>query len=303
MTVRPASIPLLGLPLLAVLALWASAIATTAAVAAPVAVVNPGFEDISGESPFNEFTFGPLSGWDLYDPGSVASGGAGPTYFMGTLTPFEPDPIGAPGVFAFFPAGAPEGQRVGIAFSFFGSGGQGEWGVVQTLAETLQPRTVYTLRVRVGNIASGTSQSSDFFPLDGFPGYRVDLLAGGVVVAQDDNTLSGSIAEGAFAETVVELTTDASHPQLGQPLEIRLVNLNLVDPAFPSSDLEVDFDDVRLDATPVPPSVPALPAPFGLALALGLAGVACTAATRTAAQTAAGVHLTGTLPARRGGRS
>ena len=30
-----------------------------AAAAAEVAVVNPGFEDISGESPFNEFTFGP----------------------------------------------------------------------------------------------------------------------------------------------------------------------------------------------------------------------------------------------------
>ena len=100
------------------------------AMAAPLAVVNSGFEDISGESSVNEFTFGPLNGWDLYDPGNVTGGGTGPTYFLGTLTPFEPDPIGDPGVFEFFPDGAPEGQRVGIAFSDFGSGGQGEWGFV-----------------------------------------------------------------------------------------------------------------------------------------------------------------------------
>ena len=102
--------PTILLPLIASGIGWLA----TAASAAPLAVVNPGFEDISGESPFNEFTFGPLDGWDLYDPGAVTDGGDGPTYFMGTLTPFEPDPVGAPGVFAFFPDGAPEGQRVGI---------------------------------------------------------------------------------------------------------------------------------------------------------------------------------------------
>src|SRR5262245_18552764 len=87
------------------------------ALAAPVAVVNPGFEDISGESQFNEFTFGPLNGWGLYDPHNIAAGGAGNTYFIGTLTPFEPDPVGNPGVYANFPGGAAEGQRVAIAFN------------------------------------------------------------------------------------------------------------------------------------------------------------------------------------------
>ena len=126
---------------LAALAGCALATAPGTGRAAPLAVVNPGFEDISGESPFNEFTFGPLTGWDLYDPGSLTDGGAGPAYFIGTLTPFEPDPGGSPGVYAFFPAGAAEGQRVGIAFSFSGSGGQGEWGLVQTLAATLEADT------------------------------------------------------------------------------------------------------------------------------------------------------------------
>lgn len=92
------------------------------AIGAPVAVVNGGFEDITGESPFNEFTFGELNGWDLYDPDVITSDGDGPTFFIGTLTPFEPDPIGSPDVYEFFPDGAAEGQRVGIAFNYFGSG-------------------------------------------------------------------------------------------------------------------------------------------------------------------------------------
>ena len=66
----------------------------TSSLAVPVAVVNQGFEDITGENPTNEFTFGTLNGWDLYDPGTNTSQGDGPTYFIGTLTPFEPDPVG-----------------------------------------------------------------------------------------------------------------------------------------------------------------------------------------------------------------
>ena len=243
----------------------------TLALGAPVAVVNPGFEDISGESPVNEFTFGPLAGWDLYDPGAITAGGAGPTYFIGTLTPFEPDPIGNPGVYANFPAGAAESQRVGIAFNFFGSGGGGEYGFEQTLAATLQADTTYTLEVEIGNIDSATSMGGQFFPLEGFPGYRVDLMAGGQILAQDVNGLGGTIPDGEFGTSTVVFATGASHPQLGQPLTIRLVNLNVVDPAFPSSDLEVDFDDVRLDATGAPPP----PVPFGgwpLAVALLAAG-------------------------------
>ncbi len=256
---------ILALPLAALFSILP---ATSLAVG--LAVVNPGFEDIGGETVVNEFTFGPLSGWGLYeDPPSHVAGGTGPTYFLGTLTPFEQDPIGNPGVFVNFPAGALEGQRVGIAFNFFGSGGEGEWGFVQLLADTLQPNTQYTLEVGIGNIASGTSMSGQDFPLDGFPGYRVDLLAGGVAVASDNNSLAGTIPEGEFRLSTVSLTTDDSHPQLGATLAIRLVSLNAVDPAFPASDLEVDFDDVRLDATPVI-AVPTLHMPLLGILALAL---------------------------------
>jgi len=214
--------------------------------AAPLAVVNQGFEDITGESPVNEFTFGELNGWELHDPNVITDNGDGPTFFIGTLTPFEPNP----GVYAYFPAGAAEGQRVGIAFNFDGSEGLGEYGLFQELGDTLQPYTTYTLEVEIGNIDSGTAISGQFFPLEGFPGYRVELLAGGVMLAQDDNSLAGAIPDGQFATSTVTYTTGGSNALFGQNLGILLVNLNQEDPSFPDSDIEVDFDDVRLDASP-----------------------------------------------------
>ena len=45
-----------------------------------IPVVNHSFEDVAGGGPTPEFTFGPLNGWDLHDPGGITSGGNGPTY-------------------------------------------------------------------------------------------------------------------------------------------------------------------------------------------------------------------------------
>jgi hypothetical protein len=226
------------------------------AVAAPVAVVNPGFEDVSGQSPFNEFTFGQPAGWVYYDPSAIIGS---PGVFTGTL---EPNGV------EFFSSVAPEGVKVSILFNDQREG-EGEYGYEQTLGETLQADTLYELTVEVGNIASGTATNGSFFNLDEFPGYRVELLAGGVVVAEDDDSLS--IPEGEFATARVTLVTGDADPQLGQALGIRLVNLNAIPAGYTqgtSPDLEVDFDDVALEATPLPEPAALF---AGLTLVAGLA--------------------------------
>lgn len=214
-------------------------------------VVNSGFEDTTGSvSIFNEFSFGGFLGWEVYDdpPGLVGAGASNP-FYVGTLQP-QPDAT-SPGDFIFFPNGAPEGDRVAIAYNRAGSGGLGEYGLQQTLFGTpLEPFRTYTLRVEVGNIASGRALSGEDFDLRGFPGYRIDLLAGGVPIASDDSQLAGFLTEGEFATSTVTFATDSSDPRLGLDLGIRLVNLNQVDPLAPTADLEVDFDDVRIDFVP-----------------------------------------------------
>ena len=201
-----------------------------------VTIQNAGFEDITGQTVSNEFTLGTPVGWSLYDPNGVTSVAG---TFTGTLFPNGTD---------FFNTTAPEGNRVSILFNR-GAQGSGAYGYEQTLAATLQANTDYSLSVEVGNIQSGTSESGEFFNLDDFPGYRVELLAGGVVIAQDNNSLI--ITEGTFATSTVNFSVGAVHAQLGQTLGIRLLNLNV--PATPSGpDLEVDFDNVTLDATGVP---------------------------------------------------
>ncbi len=231
---------------------WLTSLLT--AISAPLAaqtsivILNPSFETGSAAI-FNEFTFGPPAGWQLYDPNGITDGGDGDFFYVGTLTP---TPNGEGG-FINFLNGAADGQRVAIAFNYSETGGIGEYGLLQTLDATLQANTTYSLQVDIGNIASGTAVDNTFFNLDGFPGYRVDLLAGDTVVASDNNTLSGTIAEGEFGLSVVQFTTGASHASLiDQPLTIRLVNLNVIDPAFPTADLEVDFDNVRFTATAIP---------------------------------------------------
>ena len=128
----------------------------------------------------------------------------------------------------------------------------GEYGLQQILTATLEANRRYTLQVEIGNIASGFALSGEFFNLDGFPGYRIDLLAGGVVIASDNNTLAGLIPEGEWGTSTVEFQTGAAHALLGQSLGIRLVSLNQIDPAFPNADLEVDFDHLRFSSVAVP---------------------------------------------------
>lgn len=133
----------------------------------------------------------------------------------------------------------PHGSNMGVVF-LLNTTSIGEAGLVQVLSSTLQLSTTYTLRTEVGNFAPVVGSPYDF---TGFPGYRVDLLAGGTVIATDNNTLAPE--EGRFLTSTVTFTTGLSHVNAGQALSIRLVNLN-------GTGVEVNFDDVRLEAVPVP---------------------------------------------------
>lgn len=206
-----------------------------------IAVTNAGFEDTTGLNAINEFHFGQPAGWTTYDPNSIIGNATGSNgIFLGTLHPNGTD---------FFNTTAPEGDEVAILFGFSGtaSAGAGEYGIEQTLGDSLQANTLYELSVEVGNIGSGTGVNNQVFDLSGFPGYRVDLLAGGVVIASDNNSLT--IPELEFSTSTVSFSTDAGHALLGQSLGIRLVNLNTQQAL---EDIEVDFDDVQLEATSVP---------------------------------------------------
>lgn len=232
--------------------------ATVPTHAAPVAIVNPGFEDpylagnlpaeYNGDVPATAFPVGGApNGWAPF-------GDVGPGRFIGVLNP---------GVMALeplatnFPDGAPEGDNVALMYADGYQGGP-EFGIEQTLDHTLQGQSRYTLTVEVGNIASGVSvvapySSFGFYDLRGFPGYRIDLLAGDQLIAQDLGSLSPG--EGEFELSELRLASVDLDPALiGQQLTIRLVNTHnqdLDDPAVRG--LEVDFDDVRLETAPLLP--------------------------------------------------
>ena len=224
---------------------------------ATVTVDNPGFEaQVHGP---NTFTFGAPTDWDAYNTNLVNGDSIGTLNPQGTT---------------YFAPGQWGGSNVAIAFMQSGGTSSVEFGIRQTLGETLQADTAYTVTVGVGNIASGTSDLGNgpiFFDLDGFPGYRVELLAGNTLLAADVNELhsgGNSIPEGEFRNSqVVFDSTGVDALLIGQPLVIGLVNLNVPDPIDLGADREVDFDDVTLDSSLVPePSSIAL---FGIG-ALGL---------------------------------
>lgn len=192
--------------------------------AADVAIANAGFET-NGQPPAT-LTVSHPTGWSAY--GSINN----TSDVIGTLNP------DGSGHFD----GVPEGSNVGLVF--LGGPTVAEAGMQQTLAATLAANRRYTVLAWIGNIDEGTANFG-YFNLLGFPGYRVDLLAGGTVIASDNDSLNGSIPEAEFRETTFVADIGASHPQLGQALSIRLVNLNVSGPpAAPG--IEVNFDDIRL---------------------------------------------------------
>jgi len=223
----------------------ASAIALLAAAQAHAQVIpitNPGFEtNVVADGTFQVLF---PTGWQVYDPSGIIDQGANS---VGIIRPNLPTQT-------YYPGGAPEGQQAALVY--LAGGASGAAGLQQALSATLAADTRYTLSVGIGNIASGVSLpgSADggnfFYNLSGFPGYRIELLAGGTVLGQD-STSAGPIPEGEWRTATLVVDSTPFAAMVGQSLAVRLVNLDTPGtPAAPG--IEVNFDAVSLMASPVP---------------------------------------------------
>jgi len=180
-----------------------------------ITIENPGFEDpVLTE---DDWTWGDIPGWTLV--GGDVTGIEGSGVWNTTSADFDP-------------VLAPEGQNV--LYTEYLPEGIAK-GAAQVLTEKFAADTTYTLTVEIGN-------SWYYY----FSGYSVQLLAGGVVIAEDNDTLWPEYYK--WATSTVEYTYDPADAALvGQPLEIRLLCLELDKDSPPAGDVVgVEFDNVRL---------------------------------------------------------
>ena len=184
-----------------------------------ITIDNPGFEDPVLDE--DDYTWGDVPGWTLV--GGEATGIEGSGVWNVTSSDFNPG-IAPEGENVLFTEYLPEGIAKGVA---------------QVLTETFAADTDYTLTVEIGN-------SWYYY----FSGYSVQLLAGGVVIAEDNDTLWPKYYK--WATSIIHYTYDSADSALvGQPLEIRLLNLEL-DKDNPPADevVGVEFDNVKLSYGP-----------------------------------------------------
>ena len=131
------------------------------------------------------------------------------------------------------PGVVPEGEKVAWVLGI----ADYDNGIRQILTSNLAPNLTYTLKVAIGNPALYNVPPPA-------PNYRIELLAGGVLLAS--STGSPPANDSAFKTATLTYSSGPSPAQAGQPLEIRLITV--VDPR--ADFYEVDFDDVRLTTIP-----------------------------------------------------
>ena len=151
--------------------------ATTVRGSVPVPIANPGFEDLlavgTGLDGDYDYATNPPGG-DAYKWPLPNWGYTGQDY-SGMYNPVSAD----------FTGGVPGGQCVGfVEADNRANPGPLTGGLNQVLGTDLAPDAVYTLTVKVGN-----PFKVDYAAANTFPGYRVQLWAGGVLLAEDANTL------------------------------------------------------------------------------------------------------------------
>lgn len=186
-------------------------------------------------------------------PGNFATTTAPPGWAAYGDIDFNSRAIGSlnPNTTTLYTQSVPHGSNVGVVFLMDDFNNQNlfnnsEGGMQQTLSATLQNSATYTLNVDVGNIGNDVNFPHNLFQFNGFPGYRIDFLAGSTVLASDSSFVSTIPAEGNFRTSTITYSSGASNALAGQALGIRLVNLNN------STGIEVNFDNVRLELTAVP---------------------------------------------------
>ena len=185
---------------------------STASGATPVVIENAGFEDpVLGDGAFVDG----IPGWSEYNGGW-------------------------PGVWNVeageYALEAPEGSNVGWLWE--SGAGSGANQVLSGATGLFELDADYSMDFFVGYANSYAN-----------PGYQIQLLAGGTVLAEDDNSMT--LTQGAFSTGNFSYTYNAAHSALvGQPLEVRLLTKDLG-----IGDRELELDIIAVNATyahPVP---------------------------------------------------